>query len=222
MLRITRAYKAGRHIFKLYVWKEIDFQCIYGTPTTQWQKTQISWFKTWQRPWMDISSKNIYNSQWVYEKVLNIINKLLFSHYIVSNSLQSCELWHPRLLYPSLSPRACLNSCPLNQWYHPTISSCHPLFLLPSIFPSIRVLTNELFISGGQSVGAWASSSVPPMNIQGLFPLGLTGLISLKSKRLSRSSPALQFQNVNSSVLSFLYGPTLTSTHDYWKNPTFD
>ena len=123
MLRITRAYKAGRNIFKLYVWKEIDFQCIYGTPTTQWQKTQISWFKTWQRPWMDISSKNIYNSQQVYEKVLNITNKLLFSHYIVSNSLQFCELWHPRLLYPSLSPRACLNSCPLNQWYHPTVSS---------------------------------------------------------------------------------------------------
>ena len=60
---------------------------------------------------------------------------------------------------------------------------CHPLFLLPSIFPSIRVFSNELFISGRQSVGGWASSSVLPMNIQGLFPLGVAALI-LKSKGL--------------------------------------
>ena len=67
---------------------------------------------------------------------------------------------------------------------------CHPLLLLPSIFCSIRVFSNELlFTSGGQSMGA--SASVLPMNIQGLFPLGLTGLISLQSKGLSRVfSPA--------------------------------
>ena len=50
---------------------------------------------------------------------------------------------HTRLPCPSPTPRACSNSCPLNQWYHPTISSCHPLLLLPSIFPSIRVFSNE-------------------------------------------------------------------------------
>ena len=61
---------------------------------------------------------------------------------------------------------------------------CHPL-LLPSIFPSIRVFSNELVLHlGGQSIGA--SASVLPMNIQGLFTLGLTGLISLQSKGLSR------------------------------------
>ena len=62
----------------------------------------------------------------------------------------------------------------------------HPLFLLPSIFPSIRVFSNEPFTSGGQSVGASASATVLPMNIQGQFPLGLIGLISLLSKGLSR------------------------------------
>ena len=69
---------------------------------------------------------------------------------------------------------------------------CHPLLLLPSIFCSIRVFSNELlFTSGGQSNGTSASESVLPMNIQGLFPLGLTGLISLQSKGLSRVfSPA--------------------------------
>ena len=61
---------------------------------------------------------------------------------------------------------------------------CHPLLLLPSVFPSIRFLMSWLFTSGGRSIGA--SASVLPMNIQGWFPLGLTGLISLLSKGLSR------------------------------------
>ena len=64
---------------------------------------------------------------------------------------------------------------------------CHPLLLLPSIFPSIRVFSNELlFASGGQSIGGSVSVSVLPMNVQDWFPLGWTGLISLQSKRLSR------------------------------------
>ena len=64
---------------------------------------------------------------------------------------------------------------------------CGPLILLPSIFPSIRVFSNELALCiGGQSIGASASASVLPMNIQDWFPLGLTGLISLLSKGLSR------------------------------------
>ena len=64
---------------------------------------------------------------------------------------------------------------------------CCPLLLLPSIFPSMRIFSNELlFASGGQSIGASASASVLPMNIQGYFPLELTGLICLLSKGLSR------------------------------------
>ena len=63
---------------------------------------------------------------------------------------------------------------------------CHPLLLLPSIFPSIRVFSSELTASGGQSIGALASASVFPMNIQDWFPLESTGLISLQFKRLSR------------------------------------
>ena len=64
---------------------------------------------------------------------------------------------------------------------------CHPLFLLPSIFPSIRVFSmSRLFVSGGQLIRASASASVLPTNIQGWFPLEFTGLISLLSKGLSR------------------------------------
>ena len=97
---------------------------------------------------------------------------------------------------------------------------CRPLLLLPSIFPSIRVLfpMSQLFTSGGQSIRASASASVPPMNIQDLFPLGLTGLISLQSKGLSRVFSNTTVKSINSLVLNLLYGPTLTSIHDYWKN----
>ena len=64
---------------------------------------------------------------------------LLFSCSVVSDSLRPHGLQHTRLPCPSPYPRACSNSCPWSQWCHPTISSCHPLFLLPSIFPSISL-----------------------------------------------------------------------------------
>ena len=98
---------------------------------------------------------------------------------------------------------------------------CHPLLLLPSIFLSIRVFSKESVLHiRWPKIGASASASVLPMNIQDWFPLGLTGWISLQSKGLS--SPTPQFKSINSSALSFLYGPTLTSIHDHWKNHSFD
>jgi len=77
-----------------------------------------------------------------------------------------------------------------------------------------------LFTSDGQSIGASTEASVLPMNIQDSFTLGLTGLISLQYKGLSRlsrvpSSPAPQFESINPLALSLLYGPTVTSIHDY-------
>ena len=95
---------------------------------------------------------------------------------------------------------------------------CHPPLLLSSIFPSIRVfLMSCLFTSGGQSIGISASASVLSVNIQGWFPLGLTGLIYLQSKRLSRvfSSTTIwkhQFSGTQSSL-----GPMLIPIHEYWK-----
>ena len=74
---------------------------------------------------------------------------------------------------------------------------------------------NQLFASRDQSIRA--SATVLPMNIQGLFPLGLNGLISSQE-----SSPAPQCKSINSLALSLLYGPTFTSVHDYWKNHSFD
>ena len=79
---------------------------------------------------------------------------------------------------------------------------------------------SRLLTSRGQSTGASASASVFPVNIQGSFPLRLVG--SPCSPRDSQeSSPAPQLESINSSVLSLLKGPTLTSIHDYWKNHSF-
>ena len=107
----------------------------------------------------------------------------------------------------------------------PTISSSVIRFssCLQSFSASGSFLMSWLFTSEyWPCIGVSASASVLPINIYGWFPLGLTGLIFLQSKGLSRVSPTPQFKRINSSVLSLLYGPTLTSIHDYWKNHTFD
>ena len=87
-------------------------------------------------------------------------------------------LQHARLPYPSLSPRACSNSCPLSQWCHPTISSSAvPFSLCLQSFPASGSFpVSRFLVSGGQSIGASASASVLPVNIQGWFPLRLTRL----------------------------------------------
>ena len=96
----------------------------------------------------------------------------------------------------------------------------HSLLLLPSIFPASGSFPmSRLFTSGGQSIGASAPVSVLPMNIQGWFPLGLTGLTSLKLKGLSRVFSSTTNQKKDHSLL---YSPTLTSLQDYWKNSSFD
>ena len=111
-----------------------------------------------------------------------------FSISVVSHSLWPNGLEHACLPCLSPTPGACSKSCPLTQWCHPTISSsvvhfssCLQLFQASWSFPM-----SQFFPSGGQSVGASASASVFPINIQDWFPLGLTGLISLQSKGLSR------------------------------------
>ena len=110
-----------------------------------------------------------------------------FSHSGVSNSLQPHGLQHTRLPCPSPTPGACWNSCPLGRWCHPTISSSLVPFssCLQSFPASGSSLMSQFFTSGGQGTGA--SDSVLPMNSQDWFPLGLTGLISLHSKGLSRA-----------------------------------
>ena len=108
-----------------------------------------------------------------------------FSHSVVSDSATPWTVQHPRPPCPSITPRACSNSCPLSWWCHPAIlfsvvpfSSCLQSFPASGSFPE-----SVLSI---QSIGVSASASVLPMNTQDWSPLGWTGWISLQSKGLSR------------------------------------
>ena len=113
---------------------------------------------------------------------------LLFSCQVMSDSLWPHGLQYARPPCPSPFPGGFPSSCPLNQWCYPTISSSVALFssCLQSFPASGSFPSSPLFVSGGQSIGASASASVLPMNIQDWFSLGLIGLISLLSKGLSR------------------------------------
>ena len=144
---------------------------------------------------------------------------LFFTRLVMSNSLWPHGLQHARLPCSSLRPRVCSNSCPLSQWCHSTISSSFVLFsfFLLSFPESGYFPMSRLFASGGLSIGASASSSVLPMNVQDWFPLGLTGLISLLSQGLS-SIFCTTFQKHQFFSTQPLRGPVLTSVHDYWKN----
>ena len=99
----------------------------------------------------------------------------------------------------------------------------HPLLFLPSVFPtSGSFQMSQLFTSSGQRFGVSASTSVLPMNTQDWSPLdGLVGS-PCSPKDSQESSPTPQFKSINSSALSFLYSPTITSIHDYWKNHNLD
>ena len=143
----------------------------------------------------------------------------------MSDSLWPHRLKHTRLLCPLLCPGVCSNSCPFSRWCYLTISSSTTLFsfCFQSFPASGSFPMSQLFASGGQSIRASASALVLPMNIQGWFPLGLTGLISLQSKGLSRvfssttirkhhffgTQPALQS---NSHIHRWLTGKTMVST----------
>ena len=111
-----------------------------------------------------------------------------FSHSVVSNVLRRHGLQHFRTSCPSLTPRAFSISSPLNRLCHPTISSfVIPFSSSPQSFPASGSFPmSQLFPSGGQSIVTSDSASVLPVTIQGWFPLGLTDLISLLSKGLSR------------------------------------
>ena len=99
-------------------------------------------------------------------------------------TLQPHRPQHTRLPCPSPSPGVCSNSSSLSQWCYPTISSSVFHFSCPQSLPASGSFpVTRLFSSGGQSIEA--SASVLPMNIQGWFPLGLTGFITLLSKGLS-------------------------------------
>ena len=133
-------------------------------------------------------------------------SSIQFNCSVVSDSLRPHELQHARPPCPSPIPGSCSNSCPLSWWCYPIISSSVISFssCLKSVPLSVSFQMSQFFASGGQSIGVSASASVPPMNIQDWFPLGLTGWISLQSKGLSRvfSNTTVQKHQFFSAQLS--------------------
>ena len=146
-----------------------------------------------------------------------------FSHSVVSNSLQSHGLQHTRSPCPSPTPRVYSNSCALNRWYYPVISSSVVPFSshLRSFPASGFFPVSQFFTSGGQSIGVSASASVLPMNIQVWFPLGLTSRLDLLAVQGSLKN-LLQHHSSKASVLQCSAFFMVQVSHDYWKNHSFD
>ena len=152
------------------------------------------------------------------------IQSVRFSRSVVSDTLQPHGLQDARLPCPSSNPGAHSNSCLSSQWCHPTMSSSVIPFAscLQSFSASESFLMSQFFASGGQSIGTSASAPV----LQWIFRVDFLqdwlvwSPCSLGDS--SESSPAPQFKSISYSVLSLLYGPIITSIHDYWKNHSFD
>ena len=156
--------------------------------------------------------------------VLFLIRSVQFSCSVVSDSLSPHESQYARLPCPSPTPEVHSNSRPSSRWCHPAIlSSVVPFSSCLQYFPASGSLQmSHLFESGAQSIGVSASASVLPVNIQDWFPLGLLVLYPRIPRDSQESSPTLQFKNINSLALNFLYSPTLTSIHHHRKNHSFD
>ena len=149
------------------------------------------------------------------------ISLICVIHSVVSNSLQPHGPQHARLPCPSQTLGACSNSCPLSWWCHPINSS--------SVIPFSSCLQSF----PGQGLFQWVSSSIRwPKYWNFSFSINpsneYSALISFRIDCFDlevysqESSPIPQFKSINPSVLNFLYCPTLTSIHDYWKNQSFD
>ena len=129
-----------------------------------------------------------YRENWVKISLAVLpYSSIQFSHSVISVCLWLHGQQHTRPPCPSPTSGAWSNACPLSQWCHPTISSSVVSSTCLQPFPaSLSFPKSQFFTTGGQSIGASASASVLPVNIQDWFHLGLTGLISLLSKGLSR------------------------------------
>ena len=157
-------------------------------------------------------------------KILNLwSHSVQFSHSVVSDSLWPHGLQHARPPCPSPTPRAHSNSCPSSRWYHPTISSCRPLLLPPSVFPSIRAFSNESVLHIKWPKYCSFSFNISPSNEHpGLISFRMDWLDLLAVQETLKS--LLQHHSSKASILrhSAFFTVQLTSIHDHWKNNSLD
>ena len=146
------------------------------------------------------------------------------THLIHNSRVSQHVLWHTKLPCPSSSSRVCSNSCPFSQWCHPTISSSvAPFSFCPQSFPASGSLPVSQLL---HLVAKGLELQLQHQPFQWIFRVDFLydGLVWFPCcpRDSQESSLAPQFKSINSSALSFIYGPTLRSLHDYWKNHSFD
>ena len=144
------------------------------------------------------------------------LSSVQFSSSVMSDSLQPHESQHARPTCPSPTTGVHSNSGPSSQGCHPATSSAVvPFCSCPQSLPASGSFpVSQLFSAGGQSIGVSASTLVLPVNTQDWYPCS--------PRDSQESSPTPQFKSINSSALSFLHNPTLSSIHDHWKNHSLD
>ena len=146
-----------------------------------------------------------------------------FSHSLMSDSLRPHGLQHTRLLCPSPTPGACSNFMSITSVMPSNhLILCHPL-LLPPIFPSIKVFCNESVLPPRwPKYWSFSFSISPSSEYSGLISFSIDWFYLLAVQETLKSLLEHHSSSINSSVLSFLYSPTLTFIHNYWKNHSFD
>ena len=162
--------------------KKITYITTWGNVVNLHDSLSTKNYEKGMRKGLSISHWKVHSSRSSVQ-----FSSVQLSHSVVSDSLPPQGLQPSGFPCPLPTPGACSNSCPSSQWCDPAISSSVVPFSCLQFFPSLGSFPGRYFIaSGGQSIAGSASPSVLPMNIQDWFPLGLTGLISLLSKGLSR------------------------------------
>ena len=176
--------------------------------------------------WKSQTFNCVIRSEYLIYNMVTIVDNIVsvqFSCSVVSDSLRPHGLQHARLPCPSPTPRDYPNSCPLSQWCHPTISSSVPLLLPPSIFPSIKVFSNESILCIRWPKYWSFSFSISPSNeYSGLISFRMDWLDLLAVQGTLKS--LLQYHNSKASILwcSAFFIVQLSTIHDYWKNHSFD
>ena len=216
-----------------FPWAPKSLQVVIAAMKFSSVKVSLNWNSLNFIEFIQLNSMSIIERKFNSVQISAMIpqfSSIQFSHSVMFNSLWPNGLQHARLPCPSPTPRACSNSRPLSQWCHPTISSSVIPFssCLQSFPASGSFQMIWFFTSGGQSIGASASKSVFPNNVQDWFPLEWAGLISLQSKGLLRvfSSTTIQRHQLfdtqfflwsNSHIHTWLLEKNISLTTQAWK-----
>ena len=149
--------------------------------------------------------------------------RVQFSHLVMSDSLWPHGLQHDRPPCLSPTPGVYSNSYPLSWWCHPTTSSSVvPFFSCLQSFPASGSFQMSRFFASGSQILSFSFSISPSNEHSVLISFRMDWLDLLAVQGTLKSLLQKQFKSISSSVLSFLYSPTLTSIHDYWKNYSLD